>query len=109
MNMQLRQRLARAESKRKSQILTGISDFQKKPSASKKARISKFGFKNPKLATLYASSDCMRLLLLGRDNCCVTRPGIGPPWLSEEIRTVRFVVFLQCLAYYLILLDLQLI
>ena len=33
---------------------------------------------------------------------------IGPPWLSKEIRTAPFVVFLQFLAY-LILLDLQLI
>ena len=75
----------------------------------KKAWISKFGFKNAKLVTLHATSDCMRPPLLGRGNCCVTRPGIAPPWLSEEIRTIRFAVFLQLLAYYLILLDLQLI
>ena len=48
-------------------------------------------------------------IIVGRGNCCVTRPGIRPPWLSEEICTVRFMVFLQFLAYYLILLDLQLI
>ena len=81
--------------------------FSEKAKCVKKAWISKFGFKNAKLATLHAISDCMRLLLLG--NCCVTRPGIGPPWPNDEIHTVRFVVCLQLLAYYLILLDLQLI
>jgi len=111
-NMQLRQCLARAKpfrlKKIKKRILTGIFDFQKNPSASKKSWISKFGFKNVKLATLHATSDYMRPLVLSRGNCCVTRPGIGPPWLCEEIHTVRFVVCLQFLAYYLILLDLQL-
>jgi len=53
--------------------------------------------------------DCMGPPPLGRSNCCITRPDMGPPWLSEKIRTVRFMVFLQFLAYYLILLDLQLI
>ena len=40
-------------------------DFKKKPSASKKAWISKFGFKNAKLATLHMTSDYMRPPLLG--------------------------------------------
>jgi len=57
------------------EILTGIFDSQKKPSEKKKP---KFGFKNAKLATLHATSDCMRPPLSGRGNCCVTRPGIRP-------------------------------
>jgi len=35
----------------KSQILSGLFDFHKKPKALKKARISKSGFKKAKLAT----------------------------------------------------------
>jgi len=30
-----------------------------------------------KVATLHVTSDCMRPPLLGRGNCCVTRPGVG--------------------------------
>ena len=51
----------------------------------------------------------MRPLLLGRRNCCVTRPGIGPPRPSEEMCAVCLVICLQFLAYYMILLGLQLI
>jgi len=72
-----------------------------------KARISKSNVKNAKFATLHATSDCMRPLLLGRCNCCVTRSGYGPSWLSEENCVVHLVICLQFLAYYLILLELQ--
>jgi len=75
---------------------------------SKKARISKSCIQNAMLTTLHATSDCTRPLLRRR-NCCVSRPDIGPLWLSEDIRTVRFVVCLQSFAYYLILLDSQLL
>jgi len=81
--MQLRQCLARAKPfrlkkiKRKSHILTGIFDFQKKLSVSKKPEFQNFVSKNAKLATLHATNDRMRPLLLGKGNCCVTRPGIG--------------------------------
>jgi len=61
----------------------------------RKCRISKSGFTNAKLATLHVTSDCKGPLLLGRRNCCVTRPGIGPPWLNKKICTVRFLVCLQ--------------
>jgi len=37
----------------KIQILSGFSDFQKKPSALKKSRISKSGFKKAKLAPCF--------------------------------------------------------
>ena len=112
--MQLRKCLARAKSfrqkiKKKNPNFDWYFWFSKKAKCVKKAWISKFGLLNGKLATLPATNDRMRPLLTDRGNCCVTRPGIGRPWLSEEIRTVRFMVFLQFLAYYLILLDLQLI
>ena len=83
--------------------------FKKSQVLQNEAWILKFGFKNSKLATMHVTSDYMRPPLWGRRSCCVTRPGIKPPWLSEEIRTVHFVVCLQFVAYYLILLDLQLI
>jgi len=84
MNMQLRQGLARAKHFRlkkikKSQIFTSIFDFQKSQVRQKKRLISKFGFKNAKLATLHTTSNSMRPLLLGKGNCCITTPGIGPP------------------------------
>jgi len=110
MNMQLRQCLARAKpfrlKKIKSQILTGIFDFQEYPGASKKNLIFKIWLQKCLIGN--PARNNMRSLLLGRGNCCVTRPRSGPPWLKEEIRRFRFVVFLQFLAYYLILLDLQL-
>jgi len=52
---------------------------------------------------------CMRPLLFCLRNCCVTRPDIWPPWLSEEICIVHIVICLQFFAHYLILFDLQLI
>jgi len=52
-------------------------------------RWKKTEFQN--LATKIPSwQPCTRPPLLGRRNCCVTRPGIGPPWLIEEIRTGVF-------------------
>jgi len=109
MNMHLRQCFSRAKPFRLKKVKKKKPDFYWYFWFSKKAWISKFGFKNAKLATLHAPRDCMRPPLLGRLNCCITRPGIGTSWLSEEIRTVRFVVCLQSFACYLILLDLQLI
>jgi len=61
MNMQLRQCLARAKpfrlKKNKKPDFDCIFDFKKK------AVISKFGFKNSKLATLHATSNSMGPLL----------------------------------------------
>ena len=90
--------------KKKKLDFVWIFLFSKKTTVFKKPE-----FKNAKLATLHATSDYMRPLLLSRPNCCVKRPGIGPQWPSKEIHTVHFVICLQFFAYYLILLDLQLI
>ena len=116
MNTQLRQCFARAKPfrvkkiKKKSQILTGIFDFQKSQLCQKslnfKIWFQKFQSGNPARSQRLHETTTVTV---GRGSCCVTRPGIGPPWQSEEIRTVRFAVFLQFSAYYLILLDLQLI
>jgi len=54
MNMQLRQCFARVKLFRlkKIEVLSGFFDFQNKPSALNKSRISKYGLKKSKLATL---------------------------------------------------------
>jgi len=53
-------------------------DFQKKPSALKKQNF-KIRLQNCQISTLHTTSDCLRPLLLGRRNCCVTRSsGFGP-------------------------------
>jgi len=112
MEMQLELCFARAKAFRlkkiKCQILTAFFCFSKKAKCVKKCQHFQIWFKNARFVTLHATSDCMRPLLLGRHNYCITRPGIGPPWLSKEICTVCFVVCLQFLEHYLILLDLQL-
>ena len=67
MNMHLKQCFARAKPFRlkKRPDFDWYFDLKKKPSTSKKAWISKFGFKNAKLATLHMTSDYMRPPLLG--------------------------------------------
>ena len=99
--MQHRQCFARPKLFRlkKNKILAGIFYFQKKASGSEQPEFWNLDSKMPN------QQPCMRPPLLGKGNCCVTRPGIRPPWLSEKIRTVRFAVFLQLLAYYLISLT----
>jgi len=60
MNMQLRKCFARAKQFRmkKARFSLAFFDFQKKPKVFKKARISKSGFKNAKLATLVVRRFC---------------------------------------------------
>jgi len=90
MNMRLIHYLARAfqtekNKKEKARFWLVFLIF-KKNKCVKKAWISKFGLKNAKLATLHATSDCMRPPLLGR----VTVASQGQV-LDHRDRATKFV------------------